>query len=401
MTFDLAVIGGGVVGCALFRRFALGGAQDRASGTRARHPVGRQQGQQRHAPYRLRCADRQPRARLHAGGLCRISRHPRAPQSAAAGDRRADGRLDRGGAGPASPPSRHRPMPMASRDVRQIDAAEARRASRIWQPMCWAASCGAARASHRSLVRAARLCAAGASPLGGEVRRDCEVTGGDFDGRRLAPRHHARARSRRASSSTPPGCSATWSRRSARPSPISDQAAQGPVRRLRQARRTRSSPPASCRCRASAPKACAGADHLRQSPGRAHGRGAGGSRACRPSDARRCEALIARGQRMVPALAGETVTALYAGLGRRPSTRIIASRPCGSQLDHRRRHPLDRSHRRAGHRPPRGGALSPGFRRAPRASPRRPSAAAESRRASAARTGRRPAMARWSAIASW
>ena len=25
MTFDLAVIGGGVVGCALFRRFALGG----------------------------------------------------------------------------------------------------------------------------------------------------------------------------------------------------------------------------------------------------------------------------------------------------------------------------------------------------------------------------------------
>ena len=102
------------------------------------------------------------------------------------------------------------------------------------------------------------------------------------------------------------------------------------------------------------------------------------------------EALIARGQRILPGLAGETVTALYAGL--RPATQFkdyqVEALPDRNWITAAgiRSH---RSDRGPGHRTSRGGALSPGFRRAPRPA-RTFHHPAQSRRASAA-----PPRLRW------
>ena len=71
--FDIAVIGGGVVGCATLRRFALEGL--RAVLVEAGPDIlcGREQGQQRHPPYRVRCAAGLAGASMHARRPCGIS----------------------------------------------------------------------------------------------------------------------------------------------------------------------------------------------------------------------------------------------------------------------------------------------------------------------------------------
>ena len=124
-TFDVAVIGGGVVGCAVARRLRRSTAPGSSCWSAAtRHPGRCQQGEQRPAPHRLRRAAGQPGARLHAGRLSRISRHPREPEPAVARDRRHGRRLDRGGGCPAR---RHRgagASGTASATSRRLDRAE-------------------------------------------------------------------------------------------------------------------------------------------------------------------------------------------------------------------------------------------------------------------------------------
>ena len=120
--WDIVVIGGGVVGCAVFRQFCLMGARTLLL-EKGRYPVRRQQSQQRAAAYRLRCAQRQPGAALHAGRLPGIYRHPRTNESAAAAHRRA-------GRGPdeqqlaALPAIVQQAHDNGVLDVTQIDAAE-------------------------------------------------------------------------------------------------------------------------------------------------------------------------------------------------------------------------------------------------------------------------------------
>ena len=189
MTFDLAVIGGGVVGCALFRRFALGGLKTILL---------------ERAPDILAGASKANSAMLHTGfdaptgsleQACIQAGHAeylaiRGPLNLPLLEtRRADGRLDGGGAGPAS--RRGRPGPCQWRFGRAPDRRRRSRAgaSLISRPMCWVRRHRAARASDRSLVRAAGLCAAshGAGRRGpARLRRDRRR----FRRQGLAPGHH-------------------------------------------------------------------------------------------------------------------------------------------------------------------------------------------------------------------
>ena len=77
MTADVAVIGAGVVGCAIARRFTLEGARvillERGADICFRAPA------KQIAPYCTRASTRRPDSvelALHAVRLCRISRHP-------------------------------------------------------------------------------------------------------------------------------------------------------------------------------------------------------------------------------------------------------------------------------------------------------------------------------------
>ena len=182
MTFDLAVIGGGVVGCALFRRFALGGLKtvllergaDILSGVSKANSAMLHTGfdappgsleqaciQAGHAEY---LAIRGPLnlPLLETGGLMVAWTE----EELAAAARR-------GRPGP----------PNGVADVRQVDAAEVLTARAPSGARCAGRRHRAARACHRSLVGAAGLCAAGAWPMAARCGGAAAVNGGDFDGK--------------------------------------------------------------------------------------------------------------------------------------------------------------------------------------------------------------------------
>ena len=203
---SLAVIGGGVVGCALFRRFALGGlktillerAPDILAGASKANsamlhtgfdaPTGSLEQaciQAGHAEY-LAIRDPLNLPLLESGGLMAAwTEEELARLPAVVAQAHANG----------------------VSDVRQIDAAEARRREPHLAPDVLGAVIVPRRASDRSLVRAVGLCAAshGAGRRG--PARLCR------DRRRLrrqglAPRHHDRPGRGAHRGRTPPGCRA-------------------------------------------------------------------------------------------------------------------------------------------------------------------------------------------------
>ncbi len=283
-------------------------------------------------------------------------------------------------------------------DVRQIDAAEVRRR----EPQLAPDVRGGVIVPREHLIdpwSAPLAYVLQAMALGGEVRRGCTVTGGDFDGKvwRLATTAgpvEARIVVNAA------GLQGDVVEAIARPSPFEIKPRKGqfvvfdkPAARLI--------------------TACIMPVPSERTKGVMVARTIFGNLLVGPTaeeqedrdhatvDRAALEALIARGQRILPALAGETVTALYAGL--RPATQFkdyqieaLKDRNWITAAGH----PLHRPHRRAGHRAcrrPRSIAgISASFAnslRLPSPCPIWPSIC----RAAMPR----PAMARWSAIASW
>ena len=131
--FDVAVIGGGVVGCAVARRFTLDGARvvllergaDILSGASKANSALLHTGFDA-PPDSLELA-------MHAGRLSRIPGDPAEPQSAAARDRRHGRRLDRRGARPARRRSRRRRSRTGSATCAGSGRPRSWRASRIWR----------------------------------------------------------------------------------------------------------------------------------------------------------------------------------------------------------------------------------------------------------------------------
>ena len=309
MTFDLAVIGGGVVGCALFRRFALGGlktillerAPDILAGASKANsamlhtgfdaPTGSLEQaciQAGHAEY-LAIRDPLNLPLLESGGLMvawteeELARLP-----AVVAQAHANG----------------------VSDVRQIDAAEARRR----EPHLAPDVLGGVIVPREHLIdpwSAPLAYVLQAMALGGEVRRGCAVTGGDFDGKawRLATTTgpvEARIVVNAA------GLQGDVVEAIARPSPFVIKPRKGqfvvfdkPAARLI--------------------TACIMPVPSERTKGVMVARTIFGNLLVGPTaeeqedrehaavDHAALEALIARGQRILPGLASETVTALYAG----------------------------------------------------------------------------------------
>ena len=181
MTFDLAVIGGGVVGCALFRRFALGGLKTILL---------------ERAPDILAGASKANSAMLHTGfdaptgsleQACIQAGH--AEYLAIRGPLNLP-LLESGGLMAAWTEEELARLPAVVAqahangvsDVRQIDAAEARRR----EPHLAPDVLGGVIVPREHLIdpwSAPLAYVLQAMALGGEVRRGCAVTGGDFDGR--------------------------------------------------------------------------------------------------------------------------------------------------------------------------------------------------------------------------
>ena len=209
-----------MVGCAIFRRLALGGARARAARGGADILAGASKGNSALLHTGFDAPHGQPRARLHAGRLSRVPGHPRAAQPAAARNRRRRRRLDRRASSRSSPPSSRRRMPTASPTCVQIDRNELRTARTESRSGRARRRAGAGRARHRSLVRAARLCASGAGAWRVRSGAAARSTGGELDGRALAARHDAGRHHRRASSSTRPALYGDLIEAIARPSPF-------------------------------------------------------------------------------------------------------------------------------------------------------------------------------------
>ena len=292
----------------------------------------------------------QPGAGLHPRGPCRISGDPRAAQSAAAGDRRADGRLDGGRSWPSFPAIVAQAHANGVTDVRPSTptspppgaasrAGRARRrghsaasTSSIPGPRRWLMCCKAWRwrrgpaRQPRSRRRLRRRGAGGWPRTTGPVEARIVINAAGLQGDLIEA--------------------------IARPIALRDQAAQGSVRRLRQARGAPRSPPASCRCRASAPRASWSArtifGNLLVGP---DGGGPGRPRRMPRSIDAALEALIDKGRRILPGLAARRSRPSMPACARPPSSRTTRSRPCRDRnWITVGRHPLHRPHRRAGHR---------------------------------------------------
>ncbi|HZT20889.1 MAG TPA: NAD(P)/FAD-dependent oxidoreductase [Dongiaceae bacterium] len=312
--YDLAVIGGGVVGCALFRRFALGGlkpilmerAADILAGASKGNsamlhtgfdaPTGSLEQACVQAGYREYLAIREALnlPLLETGGLM------------AAWTTEELGRL------PGIVAAAHA---NGVHEVRQIDAAEVRRR----EPGLAADVLGGVLVPGEHVIdpwSAPLAYALQGIALGGEVRRRCEVTGGAFDGRawRLATTEGA-VEARVVVNAA--GLRGDLVEAIARPSPFAIKPRKGqfvvfdkPAARLIGA------------CIMPVPSA--------RTKGVMVARTVFGNLLVGPTaeeqedrdhaalDRAQLEALIARGRRILPALAGETVTAAYAGL--RPAT---------------------------------------------------------------------------------
>jgi glycerol-3-phosphate dehydrogenase len=314
--FDLAVIGGGVVGCALFRRFALGGlravllerAPDILAGASKANsamlhtgfdaPAGSIEQACIQAGYREYLAIRGPLnlPLLETGGLM------------AAWTEEELARL------PAIVAQAHA---NGVTDVRQIDAAEVLRREPHLAPDVR----GGVLVPGEHLIdpwSAPLAYALQGLALGGEIRRRSQVTGGDFDGNRW-----------RLDTASGPvearivvnaaGLQGDVIEAIARPSPFRIKPRKGqfvvfdkPAARL------------ITRCIMPVPS--------ERTKGVMVARTIFGNLLVGPTaeeqedrdhatvDRTALEALIARGQRILPALAGETVNALYAGL--RPATQF-------------------------------------------------------------------------------
>jgi glycerol-3-phosphate dehydrogenase len=314
MTFDLAVIGGGVVGCALFRRFTLGGLKTVLL---------------ERAPDILAGASKANSAMLHTGfdaptgsleQACIQAGH--AEYLAIRGPLNLP-LLESGGLMAAWTEEELARLPAVVAqahangvsDVRQIDAAEARRR----EPHLAPDVLGGVIVPREHLIdpwSAPLAYVLQAMALGGEVRRGCAVTAGDFDGRawRLATTTgpvEARIVANAA------GLQGDVIEAMARPSPFVIKPRKGqfvvfdkPAARLI--------------------TACIMPVPSERTKGVMVARTIFGNLLVGPTaeeqedrehatvDRAALEALIVRGMRILPALVDETVTALYAGL--RPAT---------------------------------------------------------------------------------
>ena len=314
-SFDLAVIGGGVVGCAAFRRFALGGLTTVLL---------------ERAPDILAGASKGNSAMLHTGFDAPTgSIEQRCIQAGYAEYLAIRGKLnlpllETGGLMVAWTGEEFARLPaVVARahangvaDVRQIDAAEVRRR----EPQLAADALGGVVVPGEHVIdpwSAPLAYALQGIALGGEVRRGCEVTGGDFDGSawRLATSGGTVAARVVVNAA---GLRGDLVEAMARPSPFAIKPRKGqfvvfdkPAARLI--------------------TACIMPVPSERTKGVMVARTIFGNLLVGPTaeeqedrdhaevDRAALEALIARGRRILPALGGEMVNAAYAGL--RPATR--------------------------------------------------------------------------------
>jgi glycerol-3-phosphate dehydrogenase len=314
--FDLAVIGGGVVGCALFRRFCLGGLKTVLL---------------ERAPDILAGASKANSAMLHTGFDAPTGSLEQACVQAGYAEYLAIRGplnlplLETGGLMVAWSEEELARLPLVVAqahangvtDVRQIDAGEARRR----EPQLATDARGAVVVPGEHVIdpwSAPLAYALQGLALGGEIQRESAVTGGDFDGRvwQLATTTGP-IEARIVANAT--GLQGDIVEAIARPSPFQIKPRKGqfvvfdkPAARLI--------------------SACIMPVPSERTKGVMVARTIFGNLLVGPTaeeqeerehaalDSAALEALIARGERILPGLAGATVTALYAGL--RPATQF-------------------------------------------------------------------------------